>query len=382
MNPTTEAIVRDIAPSQLVDHNLVSNDIESLCDGMVRYEKRPAKRLDGREAEGIFNAWIILNNPKQYNSYTTDMCKALILAFRAASCARDINAVVFTAVGDKAFCTGGNTKEYAEYYAGKPEEYRQYMRLFNDMVSSIIGCDKPVICRVNGMRVGGGQEIGMACDFTVAQDLANFGQAGPKHGSAAIGGSTDFLPVMIGCEQAMISGTLCEPFSALKAQRLGICTDVVPALKIDGQFVANPQVITDRMLDEYGRIVHGEFKTGDELAAAKALVKQGEIDLTLLDQKVEELCGKLMETYPGVLTKSFEELRKPKLEAWNRNKEDSRAWLSLNMMNEARTGFRAFNEGNREIGREIDFVALRQALAKGVPWTPELIESLIPKAGN
>ena len=81
--------------------------------------------------------------------------------------------------GDKAFCTGGNTKEYAEYYAGRPQEYRQYMRLFNDMVSAILACDKPVICRVNGMRIGGGQEIGMACDFSVAQDLARFGQAGP-----------------------------------------------------------------------------------------------------------------------------------------------------------------------------------------------------------
>jgi len=382
MNPITEEIVKKTAPKQLIDHTLLSSEIESVCDGMVLYEKRPAKRLDGTEVEGLYNAWITLNNPKQYNSYTTDMSKGLILAFRAASCSRDVNAVVFTAVGDKAFCTGGNTKEYAEYYAGNPEEYRQYMRLFNDMVSSIIGCDKPVICRVNGMRVGGGQEIGMACDFTVAQDLANFGQAGPKHGSAAIGGSTDFLPVMIGCEQAMFSGTLCEPFSALKAQRLGICTYVVPALKIDGKFVPNPQVITDRMLDEYGRIVHGEFKTGEDFAAGKALVKQGEIDLSLLDEKVEEMCAKLMGTFPGVLTKSLEELRKPKLEAWNRNKEDSRAWLSLNMMNEARAGFRAFNEGNREIGREVDFVALRQALAKGTPWTPELIDSLIPKAAE
>jgi 6-oxo-cyclohex-1-ene-carbonyl-CoA hydrolase len=50
------------------------------------------------------------------------------------------------------------------------------------------------------------------------------------------------------------------------------------------------------------------------------------------------------------------------------------------MMNEARTGFRAFNEGNREIGREIDFVALRQALAQGAPWSEDLVESLIPKA--
>jgi len=54
--------------------------------------------------------------------------------------------------------------------------------------------------------------------------------------------------------------------------------------------------------------------------------------------------------------------------------------VALNMMNEARTGFRAFNEGNREIGREIDFVALRQALARGIEWTPDLIESLLPGA--
>lgn len=220
----------------------------------------------------------------------------------------------------------------------------------------------------------------MACDFTVAQDLANFGQAGPKHGSAAIGGATDFLPVMIGCEQAMVSGTLCEPFSAHKAARLGIVTDLVPALKVDGRFVPNPTVITDRMLDEYGRIVHGEFKDGADYKEGLARVKAGEVDLSLLDRKVEELCAKLIETFPECLTKSLEELRKPKISAWNANKENSRAWLALNMMNEARAGFRAFNEGTRETGREIDFVKLRQGLAKGIPWTEELVESLMPGA--
>jgi 6-oxo-cyclohex-1-ene-carbonyl-CoA hydrolase len=375
---TTDQIFAATAPARLIDHNLIDKDVESLCDGMVQYEKRPARRRDGSVAEGLYNAWIIFNNPKQFNSYTTDMVKATILAFRRASVDREVNAVVFTAVGDKAFCTGGNTKEYAEYYAGNPQEYRQYMRLFNDMVSAILGCDKPVVCRVNGMRIGGGQEIGMACDFTVAQDLANFGQAGPKHGSAAIGGATDFLPVMIGCEQAMISGTLCEPFSAHKAARLGIVAEVVPALRIDGRFVANPTVITDRMFDEYGRVVHGEFKTGAAFKEGRELLKSGEVDLSLLDEKVEELCAKLIETFPECMTKSLEELRKPKLEAWNRNKENSRAWLALNMMNEARTGFRAFNEGNKDVGREIDFVKLRQGLARGVPWTAELIESLMP----
>ena len=377
---TTDEIINKTKPESLIDHNLVAVEGEKMADGMLLYEKRPARRLDGSIAEGLYNAWITFNNPKQYNSYTTDMVKATILAFRRASADREVNAVVFTAAGDKAFCSGGNTKEYAEYYAGNPQEYRQYMRLFNDMVSAILACDKPVVCRVNGMRIGGGQEIGMACDFSITQDLANFGQAGPKHGSAAVGGSTDFLPVMIGAAQAMVSGTLCEPFSAHKAYRLGVCSEIVPALKINGDFVPNPTVITDQYLDEFGRIVHGEFKSGADFKAGRELMKTGEIDLSLLDEAVEKMCAKLIETFPECMTKSLEELRKPKLEAWNRNKEQNRSWLALNMMNEARTGFRAFNEGNKETGREIDFVKLRQALAVGTTWTEDLIDSLMPGA--
>ncbi|MCP4329674.1 MAG: 6-oxocyclohex-1-ene-1-carbonyl-CoA hydratase [Alphaproteobacteria bacterium] len=375
MTATLSEVIGNTAPDNLADHRLVGDRIGD----NVLFEKRAAKTPDGRVAEGLFNAWITLDNPTQFNSYTTEMVKAVILAFREASVSRDVNAVVFTGSGHQAFCSGGNTKEYAEYYAGNPQEYRQYMRLFNDMVSAILGCDKPVICRVNGMRIGGGQEIGMACDFSIAQDLARFGQAGPKHGSAAIGGATDFLPLMIGCEQAMVSGVLCEPFSAHQAYRLGIIMDLVPALKIDGQFVANPTVVSDRMVDDFGRFVFGLPKTGDALAEGKALLKSGDVDLSLLDDRIEELCGKLLLTFPECMTKSLEELRKPKLDAWNRNKENSRAWLALNMMNEARTGFRAFNEGTKESGREIDFVALRQALARGTPWTPELIESLMPR---
>jgi len=374
MSETTAEIAGRSAPDELIDHDIVPRTGHA----GVLFEKRPARNAAGAAVDGLYNVWITLNNPTQYNSYTTDMVKAVILGFRSASNARDVNAVVFTGAGTQAFCTGGNTREYAEYYAGNPQEYRQYMRLFNDMVSAILACDKPVICRVNGIRIGGGQEIGMACDFTVAQDLANFGQAGPKHGSAAIGGATDFLPVMIGCEQAMVSGTLCEAFSAHKAYRLGICHDIAPALRINGEFIANPTVITDRYLDDYGRIIHGEFKTGTELTAGKQQIRDGVVDLALLDEKVETLCTKLLLTFPECMSKSLEELRKPKLRAWDSNKENSRAWLALNMMNEARAGFRAFSEGNRETGREIDFIALRLALAQGTPWSPELIDSLMP----
>ncbi len=372
MNAFAETEMRDFKNHDLVD---------DISKPGVRYEKRPAKTPDGKTVPGLYNAWITLDNPSQYNSYTTDMVKGVILAFRAASNARDVNCVVFTGAGDKAFCTGGNTKEYAEYYAGHPQEYRQYMRLFNDMVSAILACDKPVICRVNGMRIGGGQEIGMACDFSVASDLARFGQAGPKHGSAPIGGATDFLPVMVGAERAMAACVLCEPFSAHKAYQMGVLTDIVPALRVDGKFVANPLVETQKLFDEYGRNAYGEAKTGEAAKEGKALMARGTVDLSLLDAKVEELCAKMLLTFPDCTTKTLEELRKPKLEIWNKNKENSRAWLALNMMTEARAGFTAFNAGTKE-DREVDFILLRQKLAAGESWVGPLHDSIQPKAKN
>jgi 6-oxo-cyclohex-1-ene-carbonyl-CoA hydrolase len=357
---------------------LKNHDLAEIVVPGVKYEKRPAKTPDGKVAPGLYNAWIWLDNPTQFNSYTTDMVKGVILAFRAASNARDVSSVVFTGVGEKAFCTGGNTKEYAEYYSGHPQEYRQYMRLFNDMVSTILACDKPVIARVNGMRVGGGQEIGMACDFSVAQDLARFGQAGPKHGSAPIGGATDFLPVVIGAERAMAACVLCEPFSAHEAYHMGMLTDITPALKVDGKFIANPLVETQRVYDEFGRQAFGKPKTGEALKAGKALMARGSVDLSMLDAKIDELCGKILLSFPDCTTKTLEELRKPKLESWNRNKEDARAWLALNMMTEARAGFTAFNEGPKD-DREVDFVALRQALARNESWIGPLHDSIQPK---
>jgi 6-oxo-cyclohex-1-ene-carbonyl-CoA hydrolase len=379
---TAEAIRAASAAPDAKDHDLVSDGVRVSASKGVRFEKRPVRGEDGKPVAGLYNAWIILDNPIQFNSYTTDMVKAVILAFRAASAARDVVAVVFTGVGDRAFCTGGNTKEYAEYYAGNPQEYRGYMRLFNDMVSTILACDKPVICRVNGMRIGGGQEIGMACDFSVAQDLARFGQAGPKHGSAPIGGATDFLPVMIGAERAMAACVLCEPFSAHEAYFMGMLTDIVPALKVGGTFVANPLVETGRITDEYGRLIFGKPKTGDALKAGQRLLKEGQVDLSLLDERIEALCTKLLNTFPDCTTKTVEELRKPKLDAWNRNKENSRAWLALNMMTEARAGFRAFNEGTKDTGREVDFVALRRALAANERWDDALTADIMPGAAQ
>jgi 6-oxo-cyclohex-1-ene-carbonyl-CoA hydrolase len=363
-----------IHPSPFKTHDLPCGD--EPIEG-VRYELRPIRDPDGREVAGLFAAWITLDNPEQLNSYTTEMVQGVILAFRRASNARDVAAVVFTGSGERAFCTGGNTAEYSDYYAGSPEEYLQYMRLFNDMVSAILACDKPVVCRVNGMRIGGGQEIGMACDFSLASDLAVFGQAGPRHGSAPDGGSTDFLPLFVGIERATSSCTLCESWTAYEALRFGLVGDVVPVLRIGERYVPNPLVVTDKWLDESGRIVHGAPRTGEDLARGKEILRSGVIDLTPLDRKVDALVGKLSRTMPGCLRKTVESMRKHKLEHWDRNKESNRSWLALNMMTEAAAGFRAFHHGTKA-RREVDFHDLRRRLAAGERWSPEFVESLLP----
>lgn len=356
------------------DHNLTAETKYS----EILVEKRPLRDSDGNPVEGLYNHWIFLNNPQQFNSYTTGAVKEIILAFREASADRSAVAAVFTAVGDKAFCTGGNTKEYAEYYAGNPQEYKQYMRLFNDMVTTILLCDKPVINRVNGMRVGGGQEIGMACDFSIAADTARFGQAGPKHGSAPDGGSTDFLHLFVGIGHAMESCTLCQHWSAHEAVRLGLINRIVPALRSkDGEFISNPFADTS-IADAWGNPAYGAFKTGSARDEAKKIAAECESDLSLLDAEVERFCWELSQTMPDCLAKTIESVRKKKLEHWQKNCETNRSWLALNMMTEARAGFRAFNEGPRH-NREVDFIKLRRELANARPWSDELTEEIMPR---
>ena len=98
------------------DHNLV----EPLSPSEILLERRPARDRDGTNVSGLHNVWITLNNPRELNSYTTTSIKEVILALREASNDRAAVAVVLTGAGTQAFCTGGNTREYAEIYAGAP----------------------------------------------------------------------------------------------------------------------------------------------------------------------------------------------------------------------------------------------------------------------
>ena len=220
----------------------------------------------------------------------------------------------------------------------------------------------------------------MACDFSLAQDLALFGQAGPRHGSAPDGGSTDFLPLFVGIEAAMESCTLCEHWSAHKAQRLGLLTKVVPGAQGRRALRAQPagghRPLARGRRDRARRV----RRPGAEREAGKAAPGRAARWTSRCSTARSTRSSSSWPTpSPAASRKTLESVRKHKLEHWDRNKETNRAWLGLNMMTEARAGFRAFHEGGKAC-READFLLLRRRLAEGAVWSDELVEEILARA--
>ncbi len=343
------------------------------------YEKKPLINPDtGEEVPDLHTAWITLNNPAQMGSYTTTMIKGVTAGMHQASMDRSVVAIIFTGVGDRAFCTGGNVKEYAEYYTKRPWEYVQYMDLFSGMIDAILRARKPVICRCNGMRIAGGQEIGQACDFTVAADTATFGQAGTRHGSTPTGGSTNFLTWNLSMEHAMWQSVSNEHWSAYKMERLGSISKAVPIKKnSDGEWVRDPRVITDKYVDD-GEIVYGEIRKGDELRKATDELRGLQTDFSRLDDQVTRMVWTLCQTTVLCLMQTIESVRMRKKYFWDQEKQSQIYWLGSNMNTEAFLGFNAFNTYDQTGTRTIDFLEYRRQLAKLTPYD-ELAAKVMPK---
>jgi 6-oxo-cyclohex-1-ene-carbonyl-CoA hydrolase len=252
------------------------------------------------------------------------------------------------------------------------------MDLFNAMIDAILNCKKPVLARVNGMRVAGGQEIGTACDLTVASDLAVFGQAGPRHGSAPVGGATDFLPWMLGLEDAMWSCISCELWSAYKMKMKGMISKVVPVIKQNTKWVRNPLIVTDKYVDD-GEIVYGEFKTGADASAGREFLKTAQTDFELLDKAVNEILWTFANLFPNCLQMSVDSVRQKKKFFWDQSKGAYRHWLAANMNAEAFIGFNAFNT-RKQTGQDVaDFIKYRQMVAQGAEMDDALFDAVLPK---
>src|SRR6266498_4698668 len=103
-------------------------------------------------------ARVTINRPARYNAYSTSCLEELARALRDAAFDDAVGVIVLTGAGDRAFCTGGDVREYAEEYVARPRDYWKYMGLFRGYLEAILDSGKPTIARINGMAVGGGNE--------------------------------------------------------------------------------------------------------------------------------------------------------------------------------------------------------------------------------
>ena len=142
---------------------------------MTHFESKPADAFGFKEVlyeKGDWVARITINRPHNYNAYSTPALEELATAFRDAAFDDSISVIVYTGAGHQAFCTGGDVKEYEKLYTQRPRDYWKYMRLFRAYIESILNSGKPVVARLNGMAVGGGNESQMACDLAVMAEHA------------------------------------------------------------------------------------------------------------------------------------------------------------------------------------------------------------------
>ena len=183
----------------------------------ILYEKR----------DGV--ARITINRPKSYNAFRADTCEEIISAMKDADHDRTIGVVVITGAGDKAFCTGGDQSSHTGSYGG-----RGVLGLpVEEMQGAIRDCRKPVIARVNGYAIGGGNVLVTVCDLAIASETAIFGQVGPKVGSVDPGWGTAYLARTVGEKRAREIWYLCRRYPAQEAFAMGLINRVVPADQLD-----------------------------------------------------------------------------------------------------------------------------------------------------
>jgi Enoyl-CoA hydratase/isomerase len=148
-------------------------------------------------------AWIIINRPEKMNAFRGKTCDELIKALYKAGYDKDIGSIVLAGAGDRAFCTGGDQSAHDGKYDGRgtvglPME---------ELHAAIRDVPKPVIARVQGYAIGGGNVLCTICDLTICSEKAIFGQVGPKMGSVDPGYGTAFLARVVGEKKARRRGS-------------------------------------------------------------------------------------------------------------------------------------------------------------------------------
>ena len=175
--------------------------------------------------------WITINRPERMNAFRGRTCDELIHALQRAAWDREVAAIVLAGAGEKAFCTGGDQSAHEGQYDGRgtiglPME---------ELHAAIRDAPKPVIARVQGYAIGGGNVLCTVCDLTIASDKAVFGQVGPKVGSVDPGYGTALLARVVGEKKAREMWYLCRRYSAAEALAMGLVNAVVAHDQLDAE---------------------------------------------------------------------------------------------------------------------------------------------------
>jgi enoyl-CoA hydratase/carnithine racemase len=293
-------------------------------------------------------ARITINRPSRYNAYSTACLAELAAALRDASFDDSVGVIVLTGTGDRAFCTGGDVKEYAESYLSAPRDYWKYMALFRAYIDAILSTGKPVVARINGMAVGGGNETVLACDLAVMAEHASVGQVGVRVGSVACGGATQWLPIAVGEKRAREMLFTNRPIPARLALEWGLVNRVAPAVRRRGELVSGA--------------------TPEEIEKAQKGADGFAIDLGPLDEEVDRLAQELLRTFPECLRYTKQQTNFWKDLAWALTARHAQDWLALHYS--AYEPFEGMNAFAKK--RPVDFAAVRRRAVEpgGSPETP------------
>ena len=176
-------------------------------------------------------ATIAINRPDKLNAFRGRTCEEMVHAFNRAAWDDDIGVIVLTGTGERGFCTGGDQSTHDGNYDGRgligmPIE---------DLHAIMRNAPKPVIARVNGYAIGGGNVLVTLCDLAIAADTASFGQVGPKMGSVDPGFGTALLSRVVGEKKAREIWFMCRRYSAAEALAMGLINKVVPMADLDAE---------------------------------------------------------------------------------------------------------------------------------------------------
>jgi len=173
-------------------------------------------------------AWLTINRPDLMNSFTGQTLDEMKAAMDEAANDPEVGVLVITGAGDRAFCAGGDIRWLQEVQ--KPGQTTPM-----DPHAGLEDFLKPVIARVNGYSIGGGNHLAYFCDFTIASDRASFAQVGPRVGSPAAGHWVSYLTHVVGAKKAKEIWMLARRYSALEALEMGLVNAVVPHDQLDDE---------------------------------------------------------------------------------------------------------------------------------------------------